>query len=292
MVKSMTGFGRYEAVAESKRIVVEIKSVNHRYCEISTKLPKKLYCFDSYIRQLVKQYCDRGKIDVYVTYVDEAAGIGNIKYNAALAKEYTMYLRQLKEDVGLDDEISLGLVARMPEVITLSDESEDPEALQDLLTEAVTKALENFVEARRVEGEHLKNNILEKVEALEEVLSGVEKRFPEMMADYRTKLENKLKEVITDTKVSEQTIAAELIIYADKICVDEETVRLRAHFVNVKDTLVKGVNVGRRLDFLAQEMNREANTILSKANDITVSNIAIDIKTEIEKIREQIQNIE
>ncbi|MDD6101830.1 MAG: YicC family protein [Clostridiales bacterium] len=292
MVKSMTGFGRYEAVDDTRHMIVEIKSVNHRYCEISTKLPKKLYCFDSYIRQLVKQYCDRGKIDIFITYTDDAAGTGNIKYNPELAKEYTMYLNRLKEDTGINDEISLGLLARMPEVITLSDESEDPEQLKDLLTEAVTKALENFVEARRTEGEHLKNNIFDKISSLENILSGIEKRFPEMMADYRTKLENKLKEVIEDTKVSEQTIAAELIIYADKICVDEETVRLRAHFNNVRDTLDKGENVGRRLDFLAQEMNREANTILSKANDITVSNIAIDIKTEIEKIREQIQNIE
>lgn len=292
MVKSMTGFGRYEAVDESKTIVVEIKSVNHRYCEISTKLPKKLFCFDSYIRQLVKKYCDRGKIDIFVSYSDDAAALGNIKYNSALAKEYALYLYRLKDDVGLDDEITLPLIARMPEVITLNDESEDPESLRELLTEAVEGALKNFVAARATEGQHLKANILEKIENLETILGGVEERFPSMMADYRAKLENKLREVIEDTKVSEQTIAAELIIYADKICVDEETVRLRAHFNNVKDTLEKGENVGRRLDFLAQEMNREANTILSKANDITVSNIAIDIKTEIEKIREQIQNIE
>jgi uncharacterized protein (TIGR00255 family) len=292
MMKSMTGFGRAEITRDGRKITVEMKSVNHRYCEISVRMPKKLNCFDSYVRQIIKEFADRGKIDVFISYADENEEGANVKYNAQVAKEYAKYLKQMNEELGLGDEISAALIAKMPDVFTIEDSDEDPEELKELLADTMREACTHFVEARVTEGEHLRSDILGKLDGMESLIEGVEARYPEMMAEYRKKLTDKLAEVVSDTNVSEQTLAAELILYADKICVDEETVRLRAHIKNVKDTIVKGINVGRKLDFLAQEMNREANTILSKANDIEVSNIAIDIKTEIEKIREQIQNIE
>lgn len=292
MVKSMTGFGRAEVTDGIRRIIVELKSVNHRYCDISTKLPKKFNCFDSFVRQTVKEYADRGKIDIFVSCINDADSTSTVKYNSVIASEYIACIKKMSEDLNLTYDISLPVLSRMPEVLTIEEKSEDPEDIKDLLDQALREACEEFISARLVEGEHLKDDILNKLDGLEIMIAKVEKRYPEMMEEYRKKLEDKLNEVLTDKNVSEQAVAAELVLYADKICVDEETVRLHSHIKNMRETLESGVNVGRKLDFLAQEMNREANTILSKANDISVSGYAIDIKTEIEKIREQIQNIE
>lgn len=292
MIKSMTGFGRGEAVSEGKKFTVEIKSVNHRYCEISTRMPKKLNFYDSAVRQLVKKYANRGKIDVFITLQDDNEDASLIKYNPSLAKEYFKYLKQMSEELGLDEPVSIQTLARMPEVFVLEDGENDEDKIWELLEEAVKAACESFVETRLAEGEHLKQDIRAKLDGMLGMVAEIEKRSPEMMAAYRKKLEDRLAEVLNDTKISEQLIAAELILYADKTCVDEETVRLRTHVENMKKTLDAGENIGRKLDFLAQEMNREANTTLSKANDIEVSEIAINLKTEIEKIREQIQNIE
>ena len=292
MIKSMTGFGRYEAVNEERKIIVEIKSVNHRYSDISVKLPKKLSFFETSIRNLLKGYISRGKIDVYVTYEDYTEGKVCVKYNEDIAIEYWNHLNELSRRLQMENDVTVSMLSRYPDVFSLEEQSVDEDRLSEVLQEAVSKAAEQFVQSRLDEGRNLKKDILSKADKLLELVSYIEDRFPEMMAEYREKLLNKVKEVLEDKQIDEAVLATELIIYSDKVCVDEETVRLRSHIANLQATMDEGENVGRKLDFIAQEMNREANTILSKANDIEVSNKAIDLKTEIEKIREQIQNIE
>ena len=288
----MTGFGRCELTEDGKKISVEMKSVNHRYCEIGLRMPKKLNYYESLIRNTIKQYANRGKIDVFISYEDEKEGLAGIRYNRELAATYVGYIRQMAEDFGLSADISAAGLARMQDVIVNDDSSADEEQLKSLVERAVTGACEKFVETRLAEGEHLKQDIFGKLDGLLEGVAFIEKRSPEIVEEYRNKLNAKIREVLGDTQIDQNVLATELVIYADKICTDEETVRLRAHIRNMKETLNVAANIGRKLDFIAQEMNREANTILSKANDMQVSDTAINLKTEIEKIREQIQNIE
>ena len=292
MIKSMTGFGRCELAEEGRKVTVEMKAVNHRYSEFSVKLPKRLNVCDVMVRNILKQYISRGKVDVFVSYEDETEGKGCVKYNAELAKEYYDILMRMAEEFPIENDIRISGLSRYPEVLTIESEQQDEEALYSLLERAVKGACEQFVETRIAEGERLREDLTAKCEKVAELVAAVEERSPQIMAEYRKKLTDKVAEVLGDTKIDERVLATEITIYADKICTDEETVRLRSHVVNMLDTFKQGENIGRKLDFVAQEMNREANTILSKANDITVSNIAIDLKTEIEKIREQIQNIE
>ena len=292
MIQSMTGFGRSEVYESGKKITVEIKSVNHRYCEISVRMPKKLNFYDSAVRQLIKKYVGRGKVDVYISMETDDVTGSTVKYNKTLAQEYYNNISMIAEDLNLPSDISVMSLARMPEVLTLEESEDEHEKTWEILEKAISESCEMLISTRAAEGEHLKKDIIGKLNGLLDMVKIIEERSPEMMAAYRKKLTEKLNEVITDTNLSEQLIAGELILYADKICVDEETVRLRTHIVNMKKTLEGGENIGRKLDFLAQEMNREANTTLSKANDIEISEVAINIKTEIEKIREQIQNIE
>ena len=292
MIKSMTGFGRCELAEEGRKVTVEMKAVNHRYSEFSVKLPKRLNVCDVMVRNILKQYISRGKVDVFVSYEDETEGKGCVKYNAELAKEYYDILMRMAEEFPIENDIRISGLSRYPEVLTIESEQQDEEALYSLLERAVKGACEQFVETRIAEGERLREDLTAKCEKVVELVAAVEERSPQIMAEYRKKLTDKVAEVLGDTKIDERVLATEITIYADKICTDEETVRLRSHVANMLDTFKQGENIGRKLDFVAQEMNREANTILSKANDITVSNIAIDLKTEIEKIREQIQNIE
>ncbi len=291
-MKSMTGFGRCELAEEGRKVTVEMKAVNHRYSEFSVKLPKRLNVCDVMVRNILKQYISRGKVDVFVSYEDETEGKGCVKYNAELAKEYYDILMRMAEEFPIENDIRISGLSRYPEVLTIESEQQDEEALYSLLERAVKGACEQFVETRIAEGERLREDLTAKCNKVAELVAAVEERSPQIMAEYRKKLTDKVAEVLGDTKIDERVLATEITIYADKICTDEETVRLRSHVTNMLDTFKQGENVGRKLDFVAQEMNREANTILSKANDITVSNIAIDLKTEIEKIREQIQNIE
>ena len=292
MLKSMTGFGRCELSEDGKKISVEMKSVNHRYCEIGLRMPKKLNYYESLIRNTIKQYANRGKIDVFISYEDEKEGLAGIRYNRELAATYVGYIRQMAEEFGLSADISAAGLARMQDVIVNDDSAGDEEQLKSLVERAVTGACEKFVETRLAEGEHLKQDIFGKLDGLLEGVAFIEERSPEIVEEYRNKLNAKIREVLGDTQIDQNVLATELVIYADKICTDEETVRLRAHIKNMKETLNVATNIGRKLDFIAQEMNREANTILSKANDMQVSDTAINLKTEIEKIREQIQNIE
>ena len=288
----MTGFGRCELSEDGKKISVEMKSVNHRYCEIGLRMPKKLNYYESLIRNTIKQYANRGKIDVFISYEDEKEGLAGIRYNRELAATYVGYIRQMAEDFGLSPDISAAGLARMQDVIVNDDSTADEEQLKSLVERAVIGACEKFVETRIAEGEHLKQDIFGKLDGLLDGVAFIETRSPEIVEEYRNKLNAKIREVLGDTQIDQNVLATELVIYADKICTDEETVRLRAHIRNMKETLNVATNIGRKLDFIAQEMNREANTILSKANDMQVSDTAINLKTEIEKIREQIQNIE
>ena len=292
MVKSMTGFGRYEVTEESRLVTVEIKSVNHRYNEISVRMPRKLGMYENNVRTILKKYANRGKIDVNDSYEDATEGRCSVQYHQETAAEYFKLLQQMAEDFGLENDIRVSTLSRFPDVFTVEEQKTDEEALALLLNKAVAKACENFVAARLAEGEHLKKDLIAKCEHLLELLAFIEQREPQVMEEYRIKLTNKVEELLGDTKLDQSILATELTIYADKICVDEETVRLHSHIDSMLKTLEDGENVGRKLDFIAQEMNREANTILSKANDIQITNKAIDLKTEIEKIREQIQNIE
>ena len=292
MIKSMTGFGRSEIVKGNRKISVEIKSVNHRYLEAGIKMPKKLNVFESRMRDLLKKYATRGKIDIFINYEDDSESQVNLKFNQNIADEYMAIFNNMSEKYNLKNDMTVGGLARFPEVITMDEVQEDEEELWHFIEEAMKAALEQFVNTRILEGENLKNDLLGKLDHMEELVAFVEKRSPEIMKEYRSKLESKVKELLGDTTIDESRIATEVIIYADKICVDEETVRLRSHIEHARKCLNKDGGIGRKMDFIAQEMNREANTTLSKANDIEISNAAIDLKTEIEKVREQIQNIE
>ena len=292
MVKSMTGFGRCEISEGDRKMTVEMKSVNHRYLDVAIKMPKKLNFFESAIRSLLKTYIQRGKVDVFITYEDLSEANTTLRYNQALAAEYLKYLNQMAEEFHLEQDVKVSALSRYPEVLVMEEVQEDEEELWKLLEKAVKGACEQFVETRIREGENLKLDLLIKLDELLEHVAYVEERSPQIVAEYREKLTEKVKELLADTQMEESRIAAEVTIYADKICVDEEIVRLKSHIKHTKETLEKEDSVGRKLDFIAQEMNREANTILSKSNDLEVSNHAIELKTGIEKVREQIQNIE
>ena len=292
MIKSMTGFGRSEIVKGNRKISVEIKSVNHRYLEAGIKMPKKLNVFESRMRDLLKKYATRGKIDIFINYEDDSESQVNLKFNQNIADEYMAIFNNMSDKYNLKNDMTVGGLARFPEVITMDEVQEDEEELWHFIEEAMKVALEQFVNTRILEGENLKKDLLGKLDHMEELVTFVEKRSPEIMKEYRSKLESKVKELLGDTTIDESRIATEVIIYADKICVDEETVRLRSHIEHARKCLNEDGGIGRKMDFIAQEMNREANTTLSKANDIEISNAAIDLKTEIEKVREQIQNIE
>ena len=292
MIKSMTGFGRCEVLKDSRKFTVELKSVNHRYLDVNIRMPKKLNFFETSIRTLLKSYADRGKVDIFITYEDLTQSQVSVKYNAALAAEYLKYLNQMAEEFSLDNDVRVSTLSRYPEVFTMEECSEDEDELWNGLKEALEGAFSQFVEMRTKEGERLKEDILLKLDLLSEQIRFIEERSPQIIAEYRTKLEEKMRELLEDTQIDDNRIAAEVILFADKICTDEEVVRLKSHIQHMKETLEESNGIGRKLDFIAQEMNREANTILSKANDLDISNRAISLKTEIEKIREQIQNIE
>lgn len=292
MIKSMTGFGRSESITQERKIVIEMKSVNHRYCDLNIKMPKKFNFFEAAIRNHLKKYIGRGKVDIFITYEDYTESNVCVKYNAELAKEYVKYLQQMSEDFALKSDLSAVSLSRFPEVLTLEEQSIDTDELWKELVVCLDEAATQFVESRTKEGETLKQDLIAKLDGMIEMVDYIESVSPSLIESYRKRLEDKVKELLDGAAIDESRIATEVTIYADKICVDEETVRLRSHIENTKAILLEGGNVGRKLDFIAQEMNREANTILSKADSLDVSNKAIDLKTEIEKVREQIQNIE
>lgn len=292
MIRSMTGFGRSEMITTDYKLIVEMKAVNHRYSEFGIKMPKKLNFFEGNIRTLLKEYITRGKVDIFITYEDYRESNVSLKYNSEVAKEYLDYLRQMEEEFHIQNDITTGRLAQFPDVFTREEQSVDEDRLWAILKEGLSKALEQFVASREREGDNLKKDLITKLDNMLALVDYIESESPKLVQEYREKLETKVRELLQDSTMDEARIATEVVIYADKICVDEETVRLRSHITSAKDILTEGGSVGRKLDFIAQEMNREANTILSKANSLDISNKAIDLKTEIEKVREQIQNIE
>lgn len=292
MINSMTGFGRFEIQDTDKRFTVEIKSVNHRYLDFNIKMPKKLSFFENAIRTTLKDYMQRGKIDVFITYEDFTQSRGSLQFNEELARQYLEYFNQMADSFQLENDVTVSRLARFPEVLTMEEQSVDEKELWCLLEKALREAAKQFAAARNLEGENLRADLIAKLDHMLTNVEAVEVRSPQILAEYREKLEQKMKELLQDTQIDESRIASEVILFADKICTDEETVRLRSHIEHMKSVLLDGDGIGRKLDFIAQEMNREANTILSKANDLETSNIAIELKTDIEKVREQIQNIE
>lgn len=292
MIKSMTGFGRFESVTDTCKISVEIKAVNHRYLDLGIKMPKKFNFFESAMRGLLKDYIQRGKVDVFVTYEDYTDEKVSLKYNSSLAAEYMDNFKRMAEQFGIDNDVKVSMLARCPEVLSMEQVPEDEDQMWAVLSEALKHAAENFVETRVREGENLKNDLISKLDNMLSLVDFIEIRSPKVLEEYRKKLEDKVKDMLQSTTIDESRILTEVTIFADKICVDEETVRLRSHIEGMKKELLKGGSVGRKLDFIAQEMNRESNTILSKSNDMEISDQAIILKTEIEKVREQIQNIE
>ena len=292
MIKSMTGFGRCEVTENNRKFTVEMKAVNHRYLDVIIKMPKKLNYFEAAIRSGLKNYMTRGKVDLFITYEDLSEGATSVRYNKELAAEYLKYLKQMQNDFGLEDDIRVSVLSKLPDVLTMEEEAGSEEELWKELKKALDGAAEMFVKSRIDEGENLKNDLVEKLDSMLKLVDFIAERGPQIIAEYSQKLRDKVGEMLGDNTVDEGRLITEVTIFADKVCVDEEMVRLRSHIETMKNALIEGGSIGRKLDFIAQEMNREANTILSKSNDLEISNCGIELKTEIEKVREQIQNIE
>lgn len=292
MLKSMTGFGRAEYIDEKRKITVEIKAVNHRYLDCSIKMPKKLGFFEASIRTLLKDFIQRGKVDVFITYEDYTEDNFNLKYNRDMAKAYLTYLKDMADEFGIENDVRVSTLSRYPEVFSLEEANVDEDEIWLDLDRVIRDAASSFVDSRIKEGENLKRDLIDKLDTMLRYVDDIESRAPEIIEEYRKNLLERVSDLLADSAIDESRILGEVTLYADKICVDEEIVRLRSHINTTKEILTAGGSVGRKLDFIAQEMNREANTILSKANDLATSDIAIDLKTDIEKVREQIQNIE
>ena len=293
MIRSMTGFGHGEVSNDkNQKVTVEMKSVNHRYCDISLKLPKKLAMFEANIRNIMKEYASRGKIDIYVSYEDLSETAVSLHYNQAMAEEYMQVFKKMQEDFNIETKITAEALAKYPEVVTIEEVQQDEEVWWELLEAALRQAAEKFVETRTIEGANLKRDLLGKLDQMAADVAFIEERSPQIIAEYRSKLEEKVKEFLEDSTIEENRIAAEVTLYADKIAVDEEIVRLQSHISSMTDVLESDESIGRKLDFMAQEMNREANTILSKSSDVDLADHAIELKTNVEKVTEQIQNIE
>ena len=292
MVRSMTGYGRGENTASDCHFVVEIKAVNHRYNDITIKLPRFMNGMEDAIRKRMMKEIARGKTDVYVTF--ESFSIDNVivKVNEPLAIAYIEKLDELEQKFQISSNHKLDLVARFADIITVERAESEEDVLWTALLPALEQALLKFVEMREKEGMILVNDILKKREKIQQMLETVKQRCPIVVMDYKEKLQNRIKELLSTVEIDEQRLAMETALFADRSCIDEEITRLESHMIQLQEILQKGGQIGRKLDFLVQEMNREVNTIASKANDVEITCTTIEMKSEIEKIREQIQNIE
>ncbi len=292
MASSMTGFGRYEYINGTKKIIVEIKSVNHRYLDLSVKLSKRITALEQKIRTRVKESVGRGKVDIYIHYEESADENYEIRYNPQIAEAYLVNMRAMARDLGITDDISVTKLATFPDVFEVVNVTQDEKELWENVKTALDIALQQFVESRRIEGDKLKIDLITKMHEIRGLVDTIEENSPAIVKAYKERLFAKIEELAENTQIDESRIATEVVLFADKICVDEEIVRLKSHVDEVIRTLETEDAVGRKLDFLAQEMNREANTILSKSTDVLVADLGISIKTLIEKVREQIQNLE
>lgn len=296
MVYSMTGFGRSEYSDEYRRVIIEIKSVNYRYCDISVKLPRSISRFEPELKKRVKQYVERGKVDVFITYNSLKSSGYTVKYDKEIAEQYMNHFHQMEKDFGLEEDYKPTVLARFPDVLTVEENFEVEDEEYEIIEKVLDAAGKQFMESRAKEGENLRVDILDKLDELESLTCKVDELAPTIIEEYRTRLTEKVQKLLDTANIDESRIVQEVTIYSDKVSVDEELVRLHSHIAAFKDMLSAteeaSETIGRRMDFIVQEMNREANTTLSKSDTLSVTDIGIDMKTCIEKIREQIQNIE
>ena len=292
MIRSMTGYGRARETIHNRDITVEIRSVNNRFLDCAVKLPRVYTCCEDAVKGRIQKAITRGKVDVFISAGAAAGDLVQVSLNRPVLEGYLQAMRTMVEDYGVRDDISAAALSRLPEVFLVEKPREDEDQLLSALLQVVDKALAAFDAMRRAEGAAMEADLRSRRQRILDLVAQVEADSPQTVADYRARLEAKMQEVLERTAVDESRILQEAAIFADKVAVDEETVRLRSHLAQMETMLASGGAVGRKLDFLLQEMNREANTILSKANDLFTSDTAINLKTEIEKVREQIQNIE
>lgn len=292
MLKSMTGYGRSQQILDGRDILVEIKSVNHRYFEFNARVPRGYGYLEERIKTLIGKAVSRGKIDVGVTVCSAVGKDAQICVNMELARGYVSALREIKDELMLLDNLSLEAISRVPDIFVVSKIADDEETICREVCTVAMLALESFINMREVEGNRMYTDICTRLDSVEGCVAEVERLSPKSIADYKTRLEAKLVEVLKDAKYEDQRILTEVALFAEKIAVDEETVRLKSHLAQFKTLLMAQESVGRKLDFLVQEINREINTIGSKCQDLEVTGIVVEMKSEIEKIREQIQNIE
>ena len=292
LIKSMTGYGRSVETRNGREFTVEVRSVNNRYLDCAVRLPRLVAFGEDAVKQAVKNTISRGKVDVFVSVRSEGGEQGTVTLNTALAEGYLAAMRQMAETFGLENDVKVSDLSRLPEVFTVDKPEVDEEALLADLMAVTNEALAGYDAMRTTEGAALDHDLRSRGARILELVGQVEKQSPKTVSDYRARLEAKLREVLANTAIDESRILTEAAIFADKVAVDEETVRLRSHLNQMNAMLNAGGAVGRKLDFLLQEMNREANTIGSKCTDVAVARIVVDIKAELEKIREQVQNVE
>ena len=292
MIRSMTGYGRAVETVNGREFTVELRSVNNRYLDCSVKMPRSVSFAEEAVKQAVKQSVSRGKVDVFISIKSENSDDTKISLNTAVLQGYLNAMHQMAAEFGVRDDISVSTVSRLPDIFTVEKPEVDEEQLKADLMSVVEKALAGYDAMRVAEGKALDADLRSRGDTILELVSQVEAGNGQTVIDYRTRLENKLKEVLANTAIDESRILTEAAIFADKVAVDEETVRLRSHLQQMNTMLTAGGAMGRKLDFLLQEMNREANTIGSKCTDVKLARIVVDIKAELEKIREQTQNIE
>lgn len=292
VLRSMTGYGRTQKILNGRDILVEIRSVNHRYYEYSSRIPRAYSYIDEKLKALLKQKVSRGKVDINVSINNIEGRDTEIAINKGVAEGYVNALRSIAEELNLNDDITLSKLIKLPDIFSVQKTPDDEEQVWNDVAEIAAEALEKFVEMREKEGEKLRTDILEKTSLILEMVGKVEEISPKTTENYRNRLYQKLSEILENKDIDNQRIVTEAAVFADKIAVDEETVRLRSHISQMTDLLDSGDAIGRKLDFIVQEMNREVNTIGSKAQDLNITRLVVDMKSELEKIREQIQNIE
>ena len=292
MVRSMTGYGKGFAENENARVTIEMKSVNHRYLDLNIKLPKKLNFLESLIRNKISESIFRGKVDVYITLNEHSDACYKVSINDIIAKEYFDSISAMASKLGIDNDLKASNIVRLPDVIELEETDSDEDELKSLVLSALSDCINQFIDARIAEGARLEEDLIAKMDEMLVLVDKLDKRSPVIIEEYKTRLTAKIHELLEDNHIDESRIAQEVTMYADKVCIDEEMVRLKSHVAETRSVFELDKEVGRKLDFLAQELNREANTILSKSTDVEIADIGITLKTLIEKVREQIQNIE
>ena len=292
MIKSMTGFGRAEEITDNYKLSVEIKSVNHRYLDLNLKMPRRFFPFEADIRNIVKEYVSRGKVDLFINYLDFKDKAGGVYLNKNIVEKYLDIGLELCKEYKIVDDLKVSHLLQLPDVISIDEPELDEDEIKSRLFTVLKKACKVFLSTREAEGEKLFTDMSSKLKVLADTTENIDKRYPEVLEEYKAKLTLKVNELLSGASIEENRIATEVTLFADKIGIDEEVVRLFSHIKAMNDEMKLDTGIGRKLDFLAQEMNREANTILSKSTDLNIADYAIILKTEIEKIREQIQNIE